>query len=364
MKRILICIGQLFGGGAERVVSVWSEQLALTGYETHILVYGRAENEYEIDSSIIIHTIVDQYDDYKKLSAVERLRRARRILKRIRPDVVISFLPRMQITVMLASSFLGIKRIETIRNNPWMIKHNNAIERILWNRCLTSSNAIIIQTKDQADYLPVSKRRKCHMIPNPVAQLYVRNEKKIYSGPIEKFIAIGRLSPQKNYKLMIDAFSDLVRNVSRNVTLDIYGAGSKQYKEELEEQIKRLGLETNIQFRGKSDNLHMILHEYDAFVMTSDFEGMPNALVEAMISGLVCLSTNCKTGPSDLISNEVNGYLVPVGSTEEVYKGLKTISQLIPERATEISENAIRSVMDKCSETNSRDSLIQLIEAL
>ena len=177
MKKVLICIGQLFGGGAERVVSIWSKQLAEAGFSSNILIYGHADNEYSISNEVSVYAIKEKYEDYKKLSACQRIIKIRNRIKEINPDVVISFLPRMQVSVMLATLGLRVKRIETIRNNPWKIKHNSIIEERLWKKCLESAAALIVQTNGQKEYISKRNRKNCYVIPNPVAPEYVHNEK-------------------------------------------------------------------------------------------------------------------------------------------------------------------------------------------
>src|SRR5690554_3487826 len=102
-KKVLLAIPQLTGGGAERVVSVWANELNRRGYETSIALFHRSKDEYQTDSEICIYSIADGKKEYLKLSYPQRYKRLRKILKEINPDYIISFLPAMQVWMMLAS---------------------------------------------------------------------------------------------------------------------------------------------------------------------------------------------------------------------------------------------------------------------
>ena len=118
MKKVMLTITSLGGGGAERVVTVWANQLHKAGCDVSVLTYGRKDGEYSLDADIPVHTVAQNKAEYLALGYFSRLRRMREILKKEKPDVLINFLPRMQIWMMLASFGLRVKRIETVRVSP------------------------------------------------------------------------------------------------------------------------------------------------------------------------------------------------------------------------------------------------------
>ena len=115
---------------------------------------------------------------------------------------------------------------------------------------------------------------------------------------------------------------------------------------------------------GRSDCLYKLYADRDLYLMSSDFEGMPNALAEAMAIGLPCISTDCKTGPRDLIENGENGYLVEVGNADAMAEKIVEFFLLSDDEQKRIGENARKKIMDFCSEENSLSKLINLIETI
>lgn len=362
MKKILMVVGVLYGGGAERVVSIWASQLAQNGYDVSLLLLGRREKEYAIDERVKIYTIAPNYEQVKNIPYLKRLKRMRAIIKTVKPDVMINFLSKMQIWGYFASFGLKIRRIETIRNNPWIIeKTYNKAARFILKRTYIKSSAIIAQTLEQTEYFNQKTQKKCVVIPNPIAQQYKDNPKTEYSKQITHFVAAGRITPQKNYPLMIKAFQKACER-NEDITLSIYGSGDEEYTQKMQSLVDETGLYSRIQLMGRTTDMPSVLRSADAFLMTSDFEGMPNALAEAMATGLVCISTNCPTGPRDLIDHGKNGYLAQVGDEKEIVSAIEKATTLTQKEAMEIGECAREKVLKLCGEDNSLKKLIDVIE--
>lgn len=360
MKHILFAIGSLQGGGAERVVSVWTSALAKKGYKVSVLVYARHENEYPIDPNVGVYTIAESVKACNDMPMIERLRCFRKILKVQKPDVIISFLPEVQVYVALASIGLRIPRIETVRNNPWKEKVLKTKFAKLWLWCFYSCKAIIVQSEDQKTFFKNSVQEKAVVIPNPVNPQYIENEKKEYAET-KKIVAAGRLAEQKNPKMMIDAVK-LLSQRYKDVTLEIYGIGTLQ--EELDAYIKEQKLTDKVFLMGRNDALYNVYKQADAYVMSSDYEGMPNALVEAMAVGLPCVSTDCKTGPRDLIDDGKNGFLVPCGDYKALAEKLERIVLMSAKERMTLGKNARNKIITFCGEENSLNRLISVIEGI
>lgn len=361
MKKILFTITTLFGGGAERVVSVWASELAELGYPVSLLIYGRSENEYPVSDKVKICTVAKSYAEYKSLNYIERLKRMHRIIKEEKADVTLNFLPRMQIWVMLASIGLKTYSIETVRISPWEVCKNSKMERKLWVHCFKKADAVIVQTPEQATYFSKKIQDKCIVIPNPISKEYEVKFKSVYPQNNTKFLASGRLTDQKNYPMMFKAFSEAHADFP-NITLSIYGTGDDAYIEKLKALIIDLNAEDYIRLEGRTSRMADELVCRDAYIMASDYEGMPNALAEAMAAGLVCVSTNCKTGPSDLIDDGGNGFLVDVGDHVQMASKIKTIAGFDQGASEKMGKAAREKIMNFCNETNSRNRLIDLIE--
>ena len=360
MKRILIAIHTLSFDGAEKVAAMWANYLSKEGHQVAFLVHNRLEKEQKLDNRIAVLSIADTVEDYRALSVWQRLIVTRKTVKAFAPDIIISLLPRMQILVMLATLGIKCKRIETIRNNPWT-DTDIGKKRALWNCCFFRSDRIIVQTEEQLEYFSRRERKKCVVIRNPI--LCEPEQKQYHKDFLQRFIALGRVNEQKNYQLMIRAFACAAKD-KEDITLDIFGTGPIAHMEWIQSQINAAGLDGRVTLRGRTDKVSEELMSHDAFLMSSDYEGMPNALAEAMATGLVCLSTDCKTGPKDMIDSGVNGYLATTGSEESFEEGIRKIMQMDLAQCTAMGAAAREKILTMCSEENTLVRLNQLIEEM
>ena len=363
MKHITFAIGSLFGGGAERVVSVWSSALAERGYEVSIILYSRLDNEYPVSDKVKVYPIAESTKACDEMSILKRVSLFRKTLKSLKPDVVISFLPIVQVYVRVASIGLNIPRIETIRNSPWEVDILKTKFAKLWLNCFETCKALILQSKDQKPFFSQKVQKKSVVIPNPINPKYTETEKTKYDTSTHIIAAAGRLSAQKNYKMMIDA----VKTVSKDcpdVDLHIYGVG--ELEEQLKAYIKSEELENNVKLMGRSNELYNVYKDVDLYVMSSDYEGMPNALAEAMAVGigLPCISTDCKTGPRDLIDDGVNGFLVPCNDADALAERIKAVFDMPWQSREQMGKKAREKIIDFCGEAGSLNKLITLIESI
>lgn len=360
MKRILFLINIISGGGAERVVSVWASQLVKRGFDVSILVNTRSSEEYHVHNKVKIYSLANNEREFFGLGKVERIMAMRKCIKNIAPDIVIPFLERTQIWTMFVTIGMRLYRVETVRNSPWRTEIGKIL-KIFWKKCFKRANKVILQTPEQGEYFSKKVQKKCVVIPNPLAEQYLGKINRDYSNRITKFIAAGRLDSQKNYPLMINSFAEVAKE-NKEITLDIFGAGEKGYIENLQALIDSLEMTDRIVLRGRTPNLIDEYKNAHAYLMTSDFEGMPNALAEAMATKLVCISSNCKTGPKDLIDDNINGFLFNVGEKEELSALIKKVADMDKETAKDIGEKAREKILDFLSEDNSLKKLIDLIE--
>ena len=263
-------------------------------------------------------------------------------------DIVITMGVPLCVYTIPALLGLNVKHIVSERNSPahfagkWITKK---LSRFL----MRNADGFVFQTKQAQTYYGGKIAARSIVIPNPVLDLSdytktpaINREKKI--------VAVGRLVKQKNFKLLIEAFSELSGKFS-DYQLIIYGDGAE--RADLEKIIKSYNLQNRVSISSASDNIHQNISSAALFVMSSDFEGMPNALMEAMALGLPCISTNCPCGgPSELIKNGENGLLVPIGNrksmTDAIMKLLSNLNmaESLGKAATRIRET---HSMDKIS---------------
>lgn len=361
-KKICIAIHDLAHAGAERVAASWANYLAKQGHDVFVLVYACGKDLYDLQEGVRVVPVAQTRETFFQMSAVSQLKNMRKIVRSERPEIMISFLPKMQIYMMLATLGMRIRRIETVRNNPWIDK-DVAGKRMLWNLCFRRSNAIVVQTEEQSLYFPESLRRKSIVIRNPISGDFLKEQKVYGNRSVEKFISVARINTQKNYPMMARAFAEATKD-RPDCKLDIYGAGTAQATQELQALIDQLGMGERIQLCGWKRNVSELFADYDAFLMSSNYEGMPNALAEAMASGLVCLSTDCKTGPKDMIDSGENGFLAATGDTASFADGIQTILRMEPQQCAAMGNAARETIMQMCSEENTLKRLLDLIESV
>ena len=357
MKKVLLTIGTLAGGGAERVVSIWSGILAQRGYNVAVQVDHRTQGEYPVDEKVHIESIAETKDDYLELSKVKRMLIKRRFLKAWKPDAVVNFLPGNQIRMLILSVGLKMRRVETIRINPW----RSTVNPKLWNLCFDRADGIILQTEDQKEYLSLRNQKKCVVIRNPLAEVYKNADSREYGKGVNRFVAAGRLDEQKNFPMLIEAFSRVAKD-NDTISLDIYGKGSDEYTVYLQECIDKTGVSERITLKGRTNDMCTALMEHDCFIMSSDYEGMPNALAEAMSTGMVCISTDCKTGPCDMIENGKNGYLSKTGDADDMERVIRQVLSMSKEDIESMGKAARESILELCDDQKNMKKLIEVIE--
>lgn len=326
--RIILVIGALSFGGAERVMANIANYLA-EEHEVLLCTMFKRETPYNISAKVrLMQGLADQ-------GKIVSLKRLRKVAKDFKPDVVLSFLT--QINIMTIVSLLGTKIpvVVSERNDPNFEPTEN-YRKILRKITFPFAAGYVFQTEGARNYFSYKIQKKGIVIPNPV---FIEEEIKSIkpSNSKKEFVAVGRLTAQKNYSLLIRAFSKVIKKHPEFV-LKIYGEG--ELRNELVDEIKRTKSETNIFLMGASRTIHKdIVHSY-GFIMSSNHEGMPNALLEAMALGLCCISTDCPCGgPREIIKNNENGLLVPVEDSEAMQKA---ISQIIENSvlAEKLSQNA------------------------
>ncbi|WP_293685447.1 glycosyltransferase [uncultured Phascolarctobacterium sp.] len=320
MKSCLFVVPSLADGGAERVVSVLSSELAKKIDKVSILIYWDTDFNYHVNDKVnIINLSGGNKKAYAKMSIASRLKKMRSVIKEEKPDVIIPFLPHVCLHVGIATLGLDCTVIQTVRNNP-KSSPDSKIRRFIRDLQIRFSKCTIVQNEEQLEYFPEPWRKKIHILPNPINEDFLNIE---YEGS-EKFraVAVGRLTEQKNFPLLINAFSSFAEKYI-NVSLSIYGDGA--LKDELNKLIKKNRMEKQIFLMGRTDNLPDILAHSSVFIMSSNFEGMPNSLMEAMAVGIPVISTDCPTGPKELIGDNERGLLVSIDNKELLIQAIQSI---------------------------------------
>ena len=206
------------------------------------------------------------------------------------------------------------RKIVSERNDP-SCKDEKYRKRALFVN--QRADHVVFQTRRVQEMYPEDVRRKSSVVVNPTEVSCKAADVKA-----KKIVTVGRLHEQKNQKMLLKAFS-LYHKDHPDHHLYFYGEG--ELLQELMQVARNNNISRFVHFEGFKAGVHEAIADAEQFVLSSDYEGLPNALMEAMMMGLACISTACN-GSDVLIENEKNGLLVPVGDAEALSKAMCRLS--------------------------------------
>lgn len=338
--KIMFYISSLGKGGAQRVLSVICDKL-LEKNEIFILVNTKSNISYPFSEKIKIIELDKKRNKNPLFRNLKRVKQVKVWIKKIMPDVIISFLPVPSFISLYAKRKMNIPCIVTDRNDPNQ-EYKSMISQCLMKWLYPQADGFIFQTKEQQQYFCKEIQEKSTIIFNPIKEEFLLEDEIPYKEKENVIISVGRLVRQKNQKMLINAFSNVLKKYP-NYKLKIFGEGI--LRQELQKQIEELGIQDKAFLCGISDNIKKELEKARIFVLPSDYEGMPNVLIEAMGTGLPVISTDCPCGgPKELIDNFNNGILIPINDEDELTKGLtglienQELAQRLGENAKKIKE--------------------------
>ena len=335
--KMLLCIPQLKKGGAERVICNLANYFVKSN---SVILYSMKEYSpaYKIDQNVKLYIHKTTTTNVIKEN-LARIKEVKNIIKNEKIDIILSFLPQAAFLSLISR---GIRKktkvIISVRNDP-KVEYKKVIFKILMRLLYPKADAFVFQTQDARDYFPKSIQQKSTIIPNSLNKDFMvqrpsHNREKV-------IVSVGRLFEQKNHLLLIKAFEEFDKKVS-GYKLLILGEGPLYPK--LSDCINNKKINDKVILMGQVDDIKEKIYNATIFVLSSNYEGMPNALMEAMALGIPCVSTDCPCGgPKQLINNGENGYLVPVND----YKGLsEKMIELASNKETRIkfSNNAIKTM--------------------
>ena len=319
-EKIVIITRNMVGDGAERVIAQLSNFFAAQGKQCSIITLNDDEVFYKLDPSISILPVGRKHS--KKLpDKLLRYAQVRKMVLAQKPDLVLSMPEEIGVYVLLALLGTKIPVYVSERNNPWVMP-DVKLTRILRTLMYPTAKGLIFQTEMAKSFFPESIRRKGVVLKNPVDAGRIPGQ---YSGTREKVIvAAGRLSSQKNMPLLLKAFARFSPD-HPEFLLRIFGEG--ELREELTRLSHTLNIADKVQMPGRSTTLLEKMDSAAMFVLSSDYEGMPNVLLEAMCMGMPSISTDCPSGgPRELIRDGVNGLLVPVGDEAALHEAMEKMA--------------------------------------
>lgn len=342
-KNVAFVISSLNAGGAERVITTLANVLVKDFNITIILLYNctpfyRLEKDIQIEycSELYIskpttwQSITNHYTLFRNLI---------KILKKRNIDISIGFMTTANIYLSFASKIYGIPCIISERIHPEYFKLNKLWKTIRrWTYPLATK--LVVQTKSIKTYFEhFMDNDQIVIIKNPLAPELL-HKRKLNSKKEKIILNVGRLDHQKNQDLLIRAFANINND---DWSVNIIGEGSNRVM--YEQLIKVLNLEEKVNLLGNQPDMETYYNQSSIFVFTSRYEGFPNALMEAMSFGLPCISTDCPSGPSELISNDLNGFLIPVENQNLLEKKMR---QLMDDSLlrTKFSEKSVTTTLE------------------
>ncbi len=327
--KISFFIGHMGQGGAERVISLLANDYARRGWDTQIAMLLKDDVEQKLDANVQLVNLNGPSDSYMK-NAFFWLKAIRGYLKREKPDCVVSFIGRINALVLTAAFGAGVPIIVSERNDP---RHDGRGKGMLQfcNAIYHTAKTVVFQTKTEEECFDAAVCRRGVIIPNPVSIEGVTRKE----GSGFTVVTAGRLAVQKNHKMLMDAMA-LLRRELPEARCVIYGEG--ELRQELDAYLEQTQLSPTVSLPGHALDIHEKIASASVFVLTSEYEGLPNALIEAMMLGIPCITTDYP-GSSEVMEDGVTGLIIPRGDAAALARTLCRLAQ-DPELARTLSENA------------------------
>lgn len=323
MKKIALFISSLQKGGSERVMVNLAEYFYNKNYEVLLVTQYKREVEYEINPAI--KRVYSETEEHllqggRIRNFVTRFQTLRNIWKEYQPDVILSFLGKNNLMAVITAMGLPTKVAVSVRGEPTMEYVGKTMQMIA-KLVFGFADGIIMQTKMACEFLPGYLHKKAVVLSNPLNPVFLNAR---YTGEKENLIvAAGRLDENKNHAMLIEAFSKIADEFPKMKVI-IYGEGES--RKELEQLIEEKGLHDKVSLPGSTSHISEKVGKARVFVLTSNTEGMPNSIMEAMALGVPVISTDCPCGgPATLIEQGVNGMLVPVNDANALAEALTLV---------------------------------------
>jgi glycosyltransferase involved in cell wall biosynthesis len=310
--RVTLVIDGLGPGGAQRVLTTMANYWAEQGRPvTLVTLEGALTPAFPVDPRVVLLPLCTVRSGSGPISRLlgkaRHVPSLRKAIRDSRPDVVVSFIDRVNVLSLLASRGIGVPVVVSERTDPgayalgWMWEQLRA-----WT--YPSAAALVAQTEAALRYFPSARGRLDRVIPNPVARGRMPAELSREAVGPYRVLAMGRLGPEKGFDRLLAAFAQVTARFP-GWELEIWGEGPERAA--LERDLSDLGLGTRARLPGIARDPTELMGSVDLFVLSSRFEGFPNVLCEAMASGLPVISYDCPSGPREIIRHEIDGLLVP-----------------------------------------------------
>jgi GalNAc-alpha-(1->4)-GalNAc-alpha-(1->3)-diNAcBac-PP-undecaprenol alpha-1,4-N-acetyl-D-galactosaminyltransferase len=324
-RRLVLVCASLHAGGAERVIATMANHWAAQGRQVLLLTLAQHANDHYSLHPGVQRVGLDLQQPTRGLVAklranLTRLRALRRNIRSAQPTAVISFVEQMNVSVLAALMWSGIPVLVSERVDPrhyevaWAWR---ALRRLLYSR----AQAVVVQTAAVAGWMKTFvAHERVHVVANPVRALPPPTG---FEPSRRTILAMGRLHNQKGFDLLLRSFhaSGLA---NEGWHLRILGEGSD--RKSLAALASQLGITDSLDMPGVVSDPEKHMHLGAIFVLSSRYEGFPNALLEAMAMGMAVIATDCPSGPAEIVQHERNGLLVPNESVDDLARALRELA--------------------------------------
>lgn len=326
--KIVFVVPDMAGGGTERVISLLANEYAERGIAVAILSFAGSQQAYPLDPRV--ETVSAGMPSGGSLSVrLKRLAFMRNYFKKNRECYIFSFSTIGTGFIVLSTLFMKRSMLVSERTDPRSCDH-----KPYRNFFYGFADRLVCQTQDAIACFPKGLQKKACVIGNPIGA----DLPECFTGVRKKsIVAAGRLEPVKNHKLLIEAFG-IFRGRHPEYSLDIYGKGSLE--EELKKYAQEKGLESCVVFHGFCSNVKEEIRDCGMFVLSSDYEGVSNSMIEALAMGIPVIATDCPIGGSrTYIEDGRNGLLVPVGDASRMAEAMSKLADEL-KLSDNLSKNA------------------------
>ena len=356
--RLTLVISSLRSGGAEKIMTILANYWAKKSWDITLLTLDSKPSFYYLDERVK-HIPLAIASDSKNIftaiiSNLKRVRVLKTAIAGSKPDVVISFLSTINILTIIATRGLKVPVIVEEHIYPDMAPLGRLWELLRQWTYPRADKVVALTNRALACFSPKIQARG-YVLPNPVLPLALSDQswqKQWVKKPA--LIAMGRLDEQKGFDLLLQAFCKL-KDDYPEWTLTILGEG--KLRSQLEDLRDRIGLKERVHLIGVVENPHDFLKQADIFVMSSRFEGFPNAICEAMACGLPVISMDCPSGPREIIRQGIDGLLVPNGDVLALTQAMRdlmtdeTLRKHLAKNALDITDRfGLETIMGKWDE--------------
>jgi glycosyltransferase involved in cell wall biosynthesis len=320
--KIAFLISSLSAGGAERVASILMRSWASAGHEVVLLTYQRPGDplHYPVPDGVVHRPLAAlarwRTVACRAVNLIERIGKIRRCLLRERPDVMVGFMTDVNVVGILAATRTGIPVIVSERTHPAF----HDVGRLLsWMRArlYPRAAAVVVQTDGIASWCRAALGLAAHVIANPVEKGSARVPAPY---PRRRLIAVGRLSEEKGFAVLIEAFRRLAEEFP-DWDLVIYGEGAERSRL----VAAAAGLGGRVSLPGVVTDIPERLREADVYVQSSRYEGFPNALCEALAAGCCVVAADAPGATRDILGGGEYGVLAPPGGPALLADALRPV---------------------------------------